>query len=356
MMRVLVATDAWHPQINGVVRSLEHTAREAAALGAELEFLSPQGFRTIPMPSYSEIRLALATPRMIMRRIEAMQPDFVHIATEGPIGMLVRRACIASRRTFTTSYHTKFPEYLSARAPVPERLTYAWLRSFHNAGGGVMVSTATLERDLEARGFKRLMRWSRGVDAELFRPRPEATLNLPRPVYLFVGRVAVEKNIEAFLELDLPGSKVVVGGGPALASLKERFPKVHFLGPKEGEDLAQVYSACDVFCFPSRTDTFGIVLLEALASGLPVAAYPVTGPTDVLADATETVGILDNDLRTACLKALELSPAAARRFALRFTWRESARQFLDNVLIAHDIGPIARRYRLRRRRRIASGA
>ncbi|MGR7997322.1 MULTISPECIES: glycosyltransferase family 4 protein [unclassified Xanthobacter] len=355
-MRVLIATDAWHPQINGVVRSLEYTAREAEHLGAHLEFLSPQEFRTLPMPSYSEIRLALATPRMIMRRIEAMQPDFVHIATEGPIGMLVRRACIASRRTFTTSYHTKFPEYLSARAPVPERWTYAWLRSFHNAAGGVMVSTASLERDLAARGFKRLMRWSRGVDADLFRPRPEATLNIPRPAFLFVGRVAVEKNIEAFLDLDLPGSKVVVGGGPALESLQARYPDVHFLGPKEGEDLAQVYSACDVFCFPSRTDTFGIVLLEALASGLPVAAYPVTGPSDVLADATEPVGVLDEDLRTACLRALELSPAAARRFGEHYTWRESARQFLDNVLVAHDIGPIARRYRLRLRRRVASGS
>ena len=357
-MRVLVATDAWHPQINGVVRSLEHTAVEAKALGAELEFLTPQAFRTVPMPTYKEIRLALATPRMIMRRIEVMKPDFVHIATEGPIGMLVRRACIASRRTFTTSYHTKFPEYLSARAPVPERLTYAWLRSFHNAGGGVMVSTATLERDLHARGFKRLMRWSRGVDADLFRPRPEArgSLNIPGPIFLFVGRVAVEKNIEAFLKLDLPGSKVVVGGGPALESLKDKFPAAHFLGPKEGEDLAKVYAACDVFCFPSRTDTFGIVLLEALASGLPVAAYPVTGPMDVLADATEPVGVLDNDLRTACLKALELSPEAARRFALRYSWRESARQFLDNVLIAHDIGPIARRYRLRRRLRSATTA
>ncbi len=354
-MRVLVATDAWHPQINGVVRSLEYTAREAEHLGAEIMFLTPQEFRTVPMPTYNEIRLSLATPRMIMRRIEAMQPDFVHIATEGPIGILVRRACIASRRTFTTSYHTKFPEYLSARAPVPERWTYAWLRSFHNAAGGVMVSTATLERDLAARGFKRLMRWSRGVDADLFRPRPEATLNIPRPAFLFVGRVAVEKNIEAFLDLDLPGSKVVVGSGPALESLRARYPDVHFLGPKEGEDLAQVYAACDVFCFPSRTDTFGIVLLEAMASGLPVAAYPVTGPLDVLEGATEPVGVLDEDLRTACLKALELSPAAARRFGERYTWRESARQFLDNVLIAHDIGPIARRYRLRLRRRVASG-
>lgn len=353
-MRILVATDAWHPQINGVVRSLEHTAREAANLGAQMEFLTPQEFRTVPLPTYQEIRLSLATPRMIMRRIEAMQPDFVHVATEGPIGMLVRRACIASKRTFTTSYHTKFPEYLSARAPVPERLTYAWLRSFHNAGGGVMVSTATLERELDQRGFKRLMRWSRGVDADLFRPRPEVNLGLPGPVFLYVGRVAVEKNIEAFLSLDLPGSKVVVGGGPALASLKERFPETRFYGPLEGEALAEVYSGSDVFVFPSRTDTFGIVLLEAMASGLPVAAYPVTGPKDVLGEASEPVGVLDEDLRTACLKALEISPRAARDFALRYTWRECARQFLDNVLIAHDFGPVARRFRLLRRSRLAS--
>ncbi|MEW6255727.1 MAG: glycosyltransferase family 1 protein [Pseudomonadota bacterium] len=353
-MRILVATDAWHPQINGVVRSLEHTAREAANLGAQMEFLTPQEFRTVPLPSYQEIRLSLATPRMIMRRIESMQPDFVHVATEGPIGMLVRRACIASKRTFTTSYHTKFPEYLSARAPVPERLTYAWLRSFHNAGGGVMVSTATLERELEQRGFKRLMRWSRGVDADLFKPRPEVDLGLPHPIFLYVGRVAVEKNIEAFLSLDLPGSKVVVGGGPALASLKEKFPETRFYGPKEGEALAEIYSGSDVFVFPSRTDTFGIVLLEALASGLPVAAYPVTGPKDVLGEATEPVGVLDEDLRSACLHALELSPEAARNFAMRYTWRECARQFLDNVLIAHDFGPVARRFRLLRRTRLAS--
>lgn len=355
-MRVLVATDAWHPQINGVVRSLEHTAREAANLGAHLEFLTPQGFRTVPLPSYNEIRLSLATPGMIMRRIEDIKPDFVHVATEGPIGMLVRRACIATKRTFTTSYHTKFPEYLSARVPVPERVTYAWLRSFHNAGGGVMVSTQTLERDLDQRGFKRLMRWTRGVDADLFRPRPEAKLDMPGPVFLFVGRVAVEKNIEAFLALDLPGSKVVVGGGPALASLKARYPEAHFLGPLEGEALAEVYAASDVFVFPSRTDTYGIVLLEALASGVPVAAYPVTGPLDVIGEDNGVVGVLDEDLRTACLKALELSPKAARDFALRHTWRESARQFLDNVLIAHDIGPIARRYRLLRRPRIMSRA
>lgn len=350
-MRILVATDAWHPQINGVVRSLEYTAREALGLGARLEFLTPQEFRTVPLPTYDEIRLSLATPRMIRRRIEAMQPDFVHVATEGPIGILVRRACITMRRTFTTSYHTKFPEYLSARAPVPERLTYAWLRSFHNAGGGVMVATATLERELAARGFKRLMRWSRGVDADLFRPRPEVDLGLPGPVFLYVGRVAVEKNIEAFLTLDLPGSKVVVGSGPALATLREAFPEVHFLGPKEGGDLARIYSGADVFVFPSRTDTFGIVLLEALASGVPVAAYPVTGPRDILGDAETPAGVMDEDLRTACLKALEIPSEAARAHALRYSWTECTKQFLENVLIAHDLGPVARRFRLLRKSR-----
>jgi len=220
-------------------------------------------------------------------------------------------------------------------------------------GSAVMVATATLERELESRGFKRLMRWSRGVDADLFRPRPDVDLNLPGPIFLYVGRVSVEKNIEAFLALDLPGSKVVVGGGPALLSLKERYPETHFLGPKEGEDLARIYAGSDVFVFPSRTDTFGIVLLEALASGVPVAAYPVTGPKDVLEGTGDTVGILDEDLRTACLKALELSPVAAREFALRHSWRECARQFIDNVLIAHDFGPVARRFRLLRRTRLA---
>jgi glycosyltransferase involved in cell wall biosynthesis len=275
----------------------------------------------------------VTTPRAVARRIEAVAPDYIHIATEGPIGVLTRRWCRRTGRTFTTSYHTRFPEYLSARAPVPERWTYAWLRRFHNAGVGIMVSTPTLERDLAARGFLRLMRWTRGVDAELFRPREQSVLDLPRPIFLYVGRVAVEKNLDAFLGLDLPGSKVIVGGGPQFEELRARYPAAHFTGPREGEALAQLYASSDVFVFPSLTDTFGIVLLEALASGLPVAAYPVMGPKDVIGE--HPIGALDQDLRAACLRALTIPREACRAFALKHTWTESARQFLDNIRRSH---------------------
>jgi len=340
-MRILIATDAWTPQVNGVVRSLQNTAREAEKLGARIDFLNPGDFRTVPMPTYPEIRLALATPSMVARRMDEIGADFVHIATEGPIGIMARRVCLARGSSFTTSYHTRFPEYLAARAPVPQRLSYAWLRRFHNAGAGIMVSTRTLEEELRGRGFHNIMRWSRGVDAELFHPRPHdemdaAMRDLPRPVFLSVGRVAVEKNIDAFLGLDLPGSKVVVGDGPARAELEKRYPSVHFLGLRQGEELARIYAAADVFVFPSLTDTFGIVLLEALASGLPVAAFPVTGPTDVIGEApvTAPVGVLDGDLRRAALAALELDRKDARDYALRFSWRACTEQFLDNIEIA----------------------
>ncbi len=339
-MRVLIATDAWHPQVNGVVRSLEHTAFHAAALGAEIRFLTPADFRTVPMPTYPEIRLALTTSGMVGRRIREVAPDFVHIATEGPIGLMTRSSCLARRQPFTTSYHTRFPEYLAARAPVPQRLSYAWLRRFHNAGSGMMVSTPTLEAELRQRGFRNIMRWSRGVNAQLFRPRSAAEIDdallaaLPRPIFLYVGRVAVEKNVEAFLGLDLPGSKVVVGDGPARAELTARYPDARFLGKQEGERLARTYSAADVFVFPSLTDTFGIVLLEALASGLPVAAFPVTGPLDVIgrtAGTGQAVGVLDADLRQAALGALSLDRTAARDFALGYSWEACTAQFLDNI-------------------------
>lgn len=328
-LRVLVATDAWHPQVNGVVRSLDAMAREAPALGADIRFLTPEGLAGIPMPTYPDIRLSLVTPATIRRRIEAEAPDHLHIATEGPIGLLARREALRRGMPFTTSYHTKFPEYLAARLPVPERLSYAWLRRFHNAGAGIMVSTASLEADLAARGFQRLLRWSRGVDTTLFTPDRPRVLNLPRPVALFVGRVAVEKNIEAFLALDGPGSKVVVGEGPARAALQARYPEVHFLGLKEGEALAAIYASADVFVFPSRTDTFGIVLLEALAAGLPIAGYPVTGPLDVI--GTAPVGALDEDLGAAVARALTCSRDACRAHAQTFSWRASAQQFLGHV-------------------------
>ncbi len=329
-MRILVATDAWHPQVNGVVRSIEALAGEAQLLGADIHVMTPEGFRTIRMPTYPDIRLAFVTASGLGPRIEALRPDHVHIATEGPVGMAARRHCLRVGRLFTTSYHTRFPEYLAARAPIPRAWSYAWLRWFHNAGCGVMVSTESVADELQHHGFGNVMRWSRGVDHALFRPRQHSVLDLPRPIFLYVGRVAVEKNVEAFLALELPGSKVVAGDGPSRADLEARYPDVRFLGVHTGEDLAEIYASADVFVFPSRTDTFGIVLLEALASGLPVAAFPVAGPRDVIGDSD--AGVLSEDLGLACRQALALSRQGAREFSLRFTWSASARQFLDNVV------------------------
>ena len=340
-MKILIATDAWHPQINGVVRSLQQMADELKRMGIEVSFVTPLLFKTVPMPTYPEIRLSLASQRQIRKLVNAFHPDHVHIATEGPIGFQMRRFCLNSGRNFTTSYHTRFPEYISARFPIPERLTYAMLRWFHNAGKGVMVTTESMRNELQQRGFANIRPWSRGVDADLFQPLepgqrhiPEL-VGLPGPYFLYVGRVAVEKNLEAFLSLDLPGSKIVVGDGPQKAALEASYPAVRFLGVKIGADLARVYAACDVFVFPSLTDTFGIVLLEALACGTPVAAYPVTGPKDALGDTD--VAVLDSDLRKAALEALNISRDRCRAFALSKTWKDSARQFLDNALFAQPL-------------------
>jgi glycosyltransferase involved in cell wall biosynthesis len=330
-VRILVATDAWRPQINGVVHSLEQTAIALREEGvAQLEFLTPQGFRTLPMPTYPDIKLALASWGAVARRIEDSGAEHIHIATEGPIGFAARRYCLTHNRIFTTSYHTRFPEYIAQRIPIPERWTYAALRRFHAPAAAVLVPTATIRDELTRRGFARVAVWSRGVDHQLFRPRTTSVLNLPRPIFLCVGRVAVEKNLSALLALKLPGSTVIVGDGPARAALERRYPHAHFLGSKSGEALAEIYSSADVFVFPSRTDTFGIVLIEALASGLPVAAYPVAGPIDVIADSG--AGVLSEDLGAACLAALQIPRAAARAHSLRFTWRESARQFFDIIL------------------------
>ncbi len=336
-MHVLIATDAWHPQVNGVVHTLEAMAEAARQQGARIDFLTPEGFYTVPMPTYPEIRLSLIGARQAARRLAQINPDHVHIATEGPLGLAMRRACIQSKRRFTTSYHTRYPEYISARAPIPERLVYAWLRWFHNAGSGIMVSTRSIAIDLEARGFDNLMFWSRGVNHGLFHPRAEQALDFKRPIFLYAGRVAVEKNIEAFLALDLPGTRVVAGGGPALERLRASHPEVKFLGNQTSEALATIYPCADVFVFPSRTDTFGIVLLEAMASGLPVAAYPVPGPLDVV--GTSGAGVLDADLRMACLKALEIPREKPLAHAAHFTWVASARQFLDNVEPVVAAGP-----------------
>lgn len=325
--RVLVVTDAWHPQVNGVVRTLTRLSQVLAEQGVEVRFLTPDGFRTVPLPFYLDIRCALATTRQVSRRIAQIAPQSIHIATEGPLGWLARRVCMKEGLAFTTSYHTKFPEYLRARVPVPESWSYALLRRFHNAGQGVMVATPSLGADLARRGYTNIRPWTRGVDAERFNPRWKENLDLPKPVFLCVGRVAVEKNLPAFLDLDLPGSKVIVGEGPDLRELKERYPDAHFLGACSNDALARIYASSDVFVFPSRTDTFGNVLLEAMASGCPVAAFPVTGPADIVGGG----GVLSEDLQEAALAALDVPREAARNRALAYSWPECARQFLDHL-------------------------
>lgn len=327
-MRVLLATDAWTPQINGVVRTYLRLREELALMGTELAVIEPGHFRCIPCPSYPEVPLALPARRRCARLIEDAQADTVHIATEGPIGWAVRGWCLRHGVPFTTSFHTRFADYVSARWPVPQSWGYAFQRYFHAPSAGVMVATRSLAADLSERGFQRLRSWTRGVDMDLFRPSRERLFG-SGPVFLYVGRVAVEKNIEAFLSLDLPGVKVVVGDGPQLGELQARYPSAIFTGVREGGDLAAVYASADVFVFPSLTDTFGMVLLEAIASGVPVAAFPVTGPKDIVIPGVS--GILGPDLRAAALVALELDRDAVRREAEAFTWRAAAQLFLDTV-------------------------
>jgi glycosyltransferase involved in cell wall biosynthesis len=328
-MRILIATDAWHPQVNGVVRTLTSLARSAATLGADIEFLTPDGFPSVGLPTYPGLRIALPNRRKIAARIEAASPDAIHIATEGPIGWSVRAYCRRHKLAFTTSYTTRFPEYIAVRSIIPASFSYAVLRHFHAAAAMTMIATPSLRQELGAKGFRRLGFWGRGVDTTLFAPDEPADLDLPRPIFMTMGRVAVEKNIEAFLSLDLPGSKVVVGDGPQRAELQRRYPKARFLGEKTGKDLTAHLAAADVFVFPSRTDTFGVVQLEALACGTPVAAFPVTGPLDVIAD--HPVGALDQDLRSACIRALGMSRETCRNFALERSWENSARQFIGNL-------------------------
>ena len=328
-MRILIATDAWHPQVNGVVRTLTSLARSAAGLGAEISFLTPDGFPSVGVPTYPGLRVAFPNRREIARRIERAAPDAIHIATEGPVGWAVRAYCRRRKLAFTTSYTTRFPEYVAVRTMIPASIGYAVLRHFHAAASTIMVATASLRQQLGERGFRRLGSWTRGVDTQLFTPDNPAQLGLQRPIFMTMGRVAVEKNIEAFLSLDLPGSKVVIGDGPQKALLEQRYPKVKFLGEKTGKDLTTHLAAADVFVFPSLTDTFGVVQLEALACGTPVAAFPVTGPLDVIAD--HPVGALDQDLRKACNRALSMSREACRNFALERSWENSARQFIGNL-------------------------
>jgi glycosyltransferase involved in cell wall biosynthesis len=324
----MLVSDAWAPQVNGVVRTLATVRSELEQLGHRVGVVSPEQFHGIPCPTYPEIRLALRPGRRLAAILDGLAPDAIHVATEGPLGLATRRLCVARGLPFTTAFHTRFPEYIHARVGLPVELTYRALRWFHGRSARVLVATGSLKRELEGRGFERVVEWSRGVDTELFRPRPKDFLDASRPIFVYVGRVAVEKNVEAFLELDLPGTKLVVGDGPALEPLRRKHRDARFAGALHGEQLARAYACADAFVFPSLTDTFGLVLLEALACGVPVAAFPVAGPIDVVGGAPD-VGVLDRNLGAAALRALELDPADCRAFAEQHTWRRCAELFLS---------------------------
>lgn len=328
-MRIAIVTDAWSPQVNGVVRTLQSVSAELRAMGHELCVVSPDRYASVPCPTYPEIRLALPGPGMVGRMLGQFLPDAVHIATEGPLGLLARRWCMAQDLPFTTAYHTQFPEYVAARIKaVSPEFVWRYVRWFHTPSSAILASTPSVAATLAAHDLPQSRHWGRGVDTALFRPdgpRDAFVDSLPGPVQLYAGRVAVEKNIAAFLATDMPGAKVVVGDGPARAALAAEYPDVHFLGAKFGEDLAAIYRAADVFVFPSRTDTFGLVMIEALACGTPVAAFPVTGPRDVL---SPEVGVMDETLDQAIAGALTLDRAACAAYGQGFTWRASAEQFL----------------------------
>jgi glycosyltransferase involved in cell wall biosynthesis len=328
-MKVMIVTDAWSPQVNGVVTTLRKIGEGLDDLGYEVRFLTPERFKSIPCPTYPEIRLSVLPYSGVKKQIEVFAPDAIHVATEGPLGMAARRYCIARKLAFTTAFHTRFAEYVHARIRIPVDFTYRWLRGFHAPSRAVMVPTPSVRRDLEARGFGNTVDWTRGVDIETFCPGESDGLQDVRPVFLYVGRVAVEKNIEAFLKLDLPGSKLVVGEGPMRASLERKYPHVRFEGIKTPVELARYYRSADVFVFPSLTDTFGLVMLEALACGTPVAAYPVAGPLDVIGDSG--AGVLDEDLGLACVSALHIPRDRARRHAEKFSWQASIEQFVRNL-------------------------
>ena len=336
-MRLLLATDAWEPQVNGVVRTLTRVVAELRDMGDSVEIISPDQFPNFPLPTYPEIKLAVGAYEKVQEKFKSFEPEAIHIATEGPIGLAARRICLEWKLPFTTSYHTRFPEYISARLPLPLAAGYAYMKWFHKPSGRLMVATPTLRDELARHGFRNLSQWSRGVDTEIFRPErrndPDVCKDLARPIWLNVGRVAVEKNIEAFVKLDLPGTKVVVGDGPQREELAAKHPEVVFAGARFGDELAAYFASADVFVFPSLTDTFGLVLLEAMASGTPVAAFSAPGPVDLIPGSGagvvapgQTAGLKD-----AALACLKLDREAVRAFAEQFSWRACAEEFRRNL-------------------------
>ncbi|CAA7619521.1 putative glycosyl transferase (Group 1) [Candidatus Terasakiella magnetica] len=328
-MRIALVTDAWSPQRNGVVRVLTALTAALTDMGHEIGVMEPSAFRTIPCPSYPEIPLALLPKSRLWSMLDAFKPDCVHLATEGPLGWAGRAWCRHKGYPFTTAYHTKFPEYVQARTGLPLVAAYAVMRAFHGKAAATLCPSPSVYDELRQRGFSQAVEWAHGVDTATFRPQDKDFFDLPRPLFMYVGRVAVEKNLPAFLSLDLPGTKVVVGDGPARAGLMRRFPDAHFRIVNGDAELSRAFAAGDVFVFPSRTDTFGLVMLEALASGVPVAAFPVPGPLDVVGKAP--VGVLSEDLAAAALAALRIAPEACRTHACGFSWHNVATQFLGQV-------------------------
>jgi glycosyltransferase involved in cell wall biosynthesis len=338
-MKLAIVTDAWKPQVNGVVTTMSNTSEHLKQMGHEVVMVTPENHRSIPIPGYNEIRVSVFPRKKVFKRLDDEQPDTVHIATEGPLGAAARAWCLENTFPFATSYHTQFPEYIRMRAPVPTSLSYAWLRRFHRPAHITLVRSRTQKEHLEARGFSDLRVWPGAVDTELFRPRGKEALDLPRPISMYMGRVAVEKGLDSYLQLKLPGSKVVIGGGPDLEKLKAAYPDAHFLGPRFGEELARLVSAADVFVFPSRTDTLGLVMLEAMACGVPVAAFPVPGPLDVIRDGS--TGAMDEDLETAFYRALAMDPEACIEFAENHSWKRSTQRFLSSQISVDPGGPAA---------------
>lgn len=335
-MRIAIVTDAWSPQVNGVVRTLQTIQTELQQMGHEVKIISPDHYGSIPCPTYPEIRLALVRPMTVGQAIASFRPDAVHLATEGPLCLAARRWCLSNGVPFTTAYHTHFPDYVARRTGLPATWFWRYIRWFHGPAQGVLVSTRSVRQQLRAHGIAQVRKWGRGVDLDAFTPDaapPALFAGLPRPIQLYVGRVAIEKNLEAFLAADHPGSKVVVGDGPTRAMLERAYPDAHFLGPMFGEELAGAYAGADVFVFPSRTDTFGLVMIEALACGTPVAAYPVTGPIDIV---TPETGALSERLEDAIAAALLCDRRACATYGRTFSWASSAREFLTGL---HSIDP-----------------
>lgn len=333
-MRILIVSDAWEPQVNGVVRTLQAMRRELTAMGHEVGFITPDLYRSVPCPTYPEVRLAMAWPASIGERIAAWSPDAIHLATEGPLCLAARRHCLTNGLAFTTAYHTQFPDYVERRTGIPASAIWRYIRWFHGPAAKVLASTPSIRAELAEHGITHLAPWGRGVDLDQFRPdvpAHPAFEHLAKPIMLYVGRVAVEKNIGAFLSCRHPGTKVIVGDGPARAELEAKHPNALFLGKLEGEALASAYAGADVFVFPSRTDTFGLVIVEALASGTPVAAFPVTGPRDIVTEAT---GGLDEDLDAAIAQALTCRRDDAAALGATYSWRTSAEQFLAALVPA----------------------